>query len=61
MNAATNSGNDAPKLACKAALMAATSVGALRAAARLATKFSPASMNPLRPPLRLAARLAPTC
>ncbi|RFZ34821.1 hypothetical protein KST_03826 [Mycobacterium marinum] len=57
VNAATASGNDAPKLACNAALIWAASAGRLNPPARLAINTCPASNNPLRPPPKLPARL----
>ncbi|RFZ29398.1 hypothetical protein DSM44344_01022 [Mycobacterium marinum] len=58
MNAATASGNDAPKLACNAALIWAASAGRLIPPTKLAANTCPASNNPLRPPPKLPARFA---
>ncbi|RFZ12904.1 hypothetical protein DSM43518_01525 [Mycobacterium marinum] len=58
VNAATASGNDAPKLACNAALIWAANAGRLNPPARLAINTCPASNNPLRPPPKLPATFA---
>ncbi|RFZ29397.1 hypothetical protein DSM44344_01021 [Mycobacterium marinum] len=58
VNAATASGNEAPKLACNAADNSAASVGRLNPPTRLAINTCPASNNPLRPPPKLPARFA---
>ncbi|CAM2733671.1 hypothetical protein MYIN104542_00230 [Mycobacterium intermedium] len=58
LSAATNSGSDAPRLACRAALICAASSGALKLATRLAAKSWPSSMRPPKPPLKADARLA---
>ncbi|CAM2733752.1 hypothetical protein MYIN104542_00245 [Mycobacterium intermedium] len=61
MNAATNSGNDAPKLASSAALSDAANSGRLKLAPRVARNVWPASIRPSSPPPKLAARLAANC
>ncbi|CAM2734282.1 hypothetical protein MYIN104542_00260 [Mycobacterium intermedium] len=61
MNAATNSGNDAPKLASSAALSDAASSGRLKLAPRFANSVWPAWMKPSSPPPKFAARLAASC
>ncbi|CAM2733722.1 hypothetical protein MYIN104542_00240 [Mycobacterium intermedium] len=58
MTATTSSGNDAPRLACSAALSDAANSGKVKLAPRFANNVWPASIRPSSPPPKLAARLA---